>query len=430
MNGLRIGIVGAGVVGACCALRLSQAGHQVTLIDPEPPGGPHAPSHGNGGWISPASVIPMSTPGLWRKIPGYLLDPLGPLTLRWTSLPGLLPWLLAFLRAGSTLARVRATSIALHELLHDAPERHRVLAAEAEASELIHHNGLLYAYPDRAAMEADALSWQLRRERGVQWEVLEGDALRAKVPSLSPRYQCGAWVPDGAWCANPGEYVHRLVRAAERLGAQRLVAQVHQLHLEGGRCTGVDTSQGRLWLDRVVIAAGIGSPRLARQLGDALPMASERGYHVVLPQASVHLPLPVMPSDGRMANTPTTQGLRLAGQVELAHPDAPPNWTRAEVLLAHAKNTYPVLQQPEQLQGMTRWMGHRPSTPDGLPVIGPSPRCDGVWYACGHGHVGLASAPRTADWIEQGLQASFSAPAQAPHADYGIERFRRDRFSG
>jgi D-amino-acid dehydrogenase len=192
----------------------------------------------------------------------------------------------------------------------------------------------------------------------------------------------------------------------------------------------VETSQGLLPVDRVVIAAGIDSPRLARQLGDALPMASERGYHVVLPQAGVTLPMPVMPSDGRMANTPTTQGLRLAGQVELAHPKAPPNWKRADVLLTHAQNSYPELQIRERLQGMSRWMGHRPSTPDGLPVIGPSPRCENVWYACGHGHVGLASAPRTAEWIVQGLQASLSAKAQAPHPAYGIERFQRGRFSG
>jgi D-amino-acid dehydrogenase len=428
MKPSRIGIVGAGVVGACCALRLARQGHQVTLLDPAPPGGSHAASHGNGGWISPASVVPMATPGLWKKIPGHLLDPLGPLTLRWSSLPGLLPWLVAFLRSGSTLARVRTTSISLHALLHDAPERHRAFAAWAGASDLLHHDGLLYVYPDQEAVMADALSWTLRRERGVSWMELDAEALRAKVPALSPRYRLGRWVPAGAWCSDPGEYVLRLVLAAELAGARHRVARVQRLRSEAGRCTGLETDEGMLSFDRVLIAAGIDSPRLARQVGDRLPLASERGYHVVLPQAGVDLPLPVMPSDGRMANTPTLQGLRLAGQVELAHPRATPRWSRADVLLTHAQHCYPDLQHPDRLVGMTRWMGHRPSTPDGLPVIGPSPRCAGLWYACGHGHVGLASAPRTAELIAQGMEASAGERPQAPEHVFGIERFQRGKL--
>ena len=116
MTGMRVGIVGAGIIGASCALTLARQGHQVFLLEPETPGGPHGASHGNGGWISPASIIPMATPGLWKKIPGYLLDPMGPLTLRPTSLPHLLPWLWQFLRAGSTVQRVRNTTTALHQL--------------------------------------------------------------------------------------------------------------------------------------------------------------------------------------------------------------------------------------------------------------------------------------------------------------------------
>jgi D-amino-acid dehydrogenase len=428
MNSLRIGIVGAGIVGASCALVLARRGHQVTLLDPQMPGGPHGASHGNGGWISPASTIPMSTPGLWKKIPGYLLDPMGPLTLRPASLPRLLPWLWHFVRAGSTEARVRTTSMALHQLLRDAPERHRELAHWADASHLLHHGGLLYAYPKRQDFLAEALAWQLRREQGLVWSELEGEALQAKAPALNRVYRFGIWVPAGAWCSNPGQYVSHLVAAAQRHGAQWLTTQVHRLQLQSGQCVGVHTDQGPQMLDRVIIAAGIRSPEFARQAGDRLPLASERGYHVVLPHAGLELPVPIMPSDGRMANTPTTQGLRLAGQVELAHPDAPPNWARAEVLLAHARHSYPALMDQQRTRDQTRWMGHRPSTPDGLPVIGPSPQQSGLWYACGHGHSGLASAARTALLVADGLQDSWSATDAAPWRAFGIERFQRRRF--
>lgn len=423
MKQTHIGIVGSGVVGACCALLLARQGWQVTLIDPAPAGGPQAASYGNGGWISPASVIPMSTPGLWKKIPGYLLDPQGPLTLRWSSLPGLLPWLVKFLRAGHSMERVRTTAQALRALLHDAPERHRALAQWAQASDLLHDRGLLYVYPDHQALQADAMAWELRQACGVVSERLDAAALRRRVPALSPAYPCGVWVPSGAWCSDPGDYVRRLAEAAVRAGAHAVCAQVERLRLDTGRCTGVLTSQGEMRFDHVVIAAGIHSPRFARQAGDPLPMASERGYHLVLPNAGFSLPLPVMPSDGRMANTPTVQGLRLAGQVELAHPDAPPNWSRAEVLLRHAQRSYPQLQEAGRLEGLSRWMGHRPSTPDSLPVIGPSPRRQGLWYACGHGHVGLASAPRTAEWLAQGVATGQMPCADTGRNPYAIERF-------
>ncbi len=423
MMPLRIGIVGAGIVGASCALALAREGHQVTVFDPHPPGGPHAASHGNGGWISPASILPMSFPGLWKKIPGYLLDPQGPLTLRAASLPSLLPWLWRFVRAGSNWDKVRVTAASLHRLLQDAPDRHREFAQWAQASHLLHHTGLLYLYPDRAAFDAEAQAWQVRREHGLSWVELQGEALQARAPALPRAGQLGIWLPDGAWCSDPGDYVRLLMEAAQRIGAQRRQACVQGLQQQPGLCTGLITDQGPCEFDRVLIAAGIESTRFARQAGDVLPLASERGYHVVLPQAALDLPVPIMPSDGRMANTLTSHGLRLAGQVELARPGDPPNWARADVLLAHARRTYPALNQDERRRNPSRWMGHRPSTPDGLPVIGASPQCQGLWYACGHGHVGLAAAARTALWVAQGMTlASHEAPSSA-WQDFGIGRF-------
>jgi D-amino-acid dehydrogenase len=425
MTGVRVGIVGAGIIGASCALTLARQGHQVFLLEPETPGGPHAASHGNGGWISPTSIIPMATPGLWKKIPGYLLDPMGPLTLRPTSLPHLLSWLWQFVRAGSTVQRVRNTTTALHQLLQDAPERHREMAQWADATHLLHHQGLLYAYPDRHAFAQEAQSWQWRREHGLNWIELEGDALHAQAPALHPDYRLGVWVPSAAWCSDPGQYVQHLVAAAQRHGARLIRTTVHRLRLQQGRCDGVDTSQGSLALDQVLIASGIRSRHFAQQAGDRLPMASERGYHVVLPHAALELPVPVMPSDGRMANTPMTSGLRLAGQVELAHPDAPPNWARADVLLGHARRCYPALQDPERCRDAARWMGHRPSTPDGLPVIGPSPRHNGLWYACGHGHVGLAAAARTGLLMAEFLRGQRDSAVLTPWQIFGLERFER-----
>jgi D-amino-acid dehydrogenase len=392
---LRVVVAGAGIVGAACAIELRKAGFDVVLADPGTPGAEQAASYGNGAWLSPSSVVPMSMPGMWKKVPGYLLDREGPLTIRWRALPRLLPWLWRFVRAGSTVKKVQATAAALAPLLRDAPARHQALALEAGCPELIQQRGLLYAYPDRAAFEAEALAWRLRRDNGVAWQEWDSATLRERVPALAERYAFGVYVAAGAHCLDPGAYVAALAAYAVRLGATRLPTAIQGLEISGGRLRGVRTAGGILECDRVVIAAGVHSKALAREAGDALPLESERGYHVSIAGSAVTLDFPVMPSDGRMANTSTRAGLRVAGQVELASVQAEPDWRRADILLAHARRAYPALAAGAGQEQVSRWMGHRPSSADGLPYIGPSSGCSAVFHAFGHGHVGLASGPVT-----------------------------------
>ncbi len=400
VTGLHVGVIGAGIVGATVALELLRDGHRVTLLDAAEAGGEQAASYGNGAWLSPGSVVPMSTPGLWKKVPGYLLDPGGPLVIRWRALPHLLPWLLRFVRAGYSVTRVEATARALSALLHDAPRQHQRLAFEAGVPELVQQRGLLVLYPDREALAAEALSWRLRRDNGVAWTELEGAALRELAPDIDPRYRLGLHITAGAHCLDPGAYVAAIVRHAIALGAQWQRTRATGFVFADGRLRALRTADGDFACERAVIAAGIGSAALAREVGDAVPLASERGYHVVLTDSTIRLPVPVMPSDGKMAMTRTRAGLRVAGQVELSSVQAAPDWRRADILLRHARRLFPSLP-PQQAEALPRWMGHRPSTPDGLPVIGRSVAFADVVHAFGHGHVGLAAAPATASLVAE-----------------------------
>lgn len=430
-----VAVLGAGIVGAMTALALLRDGHPVTLIEPGEPGGEQAASFGNGAWLSPASVVPMSTPGLWKKLPGYLSDAAGPLVIRWLALPGLVPWLLRFMWAGHSVARVEATARALSVLLRDAPQRHLQHAVKAGVADLVVQHGLLYLYPDRAAFQAQALSWRLRRDNGVQWTELEGAALRELLPDVDRRYGLGIRVAAGAHCLDPGAYVAALVRQAVAEGGQLVRARATGFVFAGARLAAVRTDRGEVACGRAVIAAGIASAPLARQLGERIPLASERGYHVVLANAPVSLSLPVMPSDGKMAMTPTRGGLRVAGQVELASVGAAPDWRRAELLERFARRMFPALRSGSgagsragtkakatvgTASSPSRWLGHRPSTPDGLPVIGPSPQHPDVIHAFGHGHVGLAAAPATAELVADLLASRPSAIDPRP--------YRPDRF--
>jgi D-amino-acid dehydrogenase len=392
-------VIGAGIVGAASALELLRDGNKVTIVEPGDPGGEQAASYGNGTLLNPSSVIPMSTPGIWKKVPGYLLDPLGPLTIRWRYLPKLLPWLWRFVRAGSTVAKVAATARALAPLIADAPELHRKLAEEAGVAELIRRNGVLSVFPTRADFEAEGTTWRIRRDNGTRWVELDENELRQREPALDRRYRFGVLVEGNGQCVDPGALVAALVRHAQGLGAVLRRDRVIGLRIEGGRLKAVRTQAGEIACDKAVIAAGAWSKVLAAQAGDRVPLETERGYHVVITDPGIAPRLPVMPSDGKMSNVMTPQGLRLAGQVELAGIDAEPNWKRAEVLRDFALRMWPGLPRDLPAERVKMWMGHRPSMPDGLPCIGFASGCADVVHAFGHGHIGLTAGPGTAKLV-------------------------------
>ena len=413
-------VIGAGIVGAACAIELLRDGHTVTIVEPGEPGGEQAASYGNGTLLNPSSVIPMASPGLWKKVPGYLADPLGPLAIRWSYLPRLWPWLRRFVMAGSTPAKVAAIGRALRPLLEAAPEHHRALAEQAGVGELITRQGVLFAFPDRAAFEAEALSWRVRRENGVQWLELDEDELRQREPALDRRYKFAVLVEANGQCRDPGAYVAALVRHAVAQGAVLRRARASGFRIDGRRLQAVVTDGGEIACDKAVIAAGAWSKVLARAAGDVVPLETERGYHVVIADPGVEPRYPVMPSDGKMGCAMTPQGLRLGGQVELAGLEAAPNWARAEVLLRFARRVYPGIPADLPRERIKLWMGHRPSMPDGLPCLGPASGCADVVHAFGHGHVGLTAGATTGKLVAAVIAGRAPSIDLAP---YAVSRF-------
>ncbi len=409
-------VIGAGIVGAASAIELLRDGHRVTIVEPGEPGGEHAASYGNGTLLNPSSVIPMSSPGIWRKVPGWLADPLGPLAIRWRYLPRLLPWLIRFVRAGATEAKLAATARALRPLLVDAPEQHRRLADEAGVGELITRQGVLYVFPTRADFAAEELAWKLRRETGVQWLELSADELRQREPGLDRRYTFGLLVEENGQCHDPGAYVAALVRHAQALGARLVQGRVLGFRIEDRRLRAVRTDAGEIAADKAVIAAGAWSNVLAAAAGDRVPLETERGYHAVITRPGIAPRYPVMPSDGKMACVMTPQGLRLAGQVELAGLDAAPNWQRAAILRDFARQVFPDLPGELPEDQIKVWMGHRPSMPDGLPCIGPASGCADVVHAFGHGHVGLTAGAATGRLVADLVAGRQPAIDPAPYA--------------
>src|SRR3954462_9602838 len=136
------------------------------------------------------------------------------------------------------------------------------------------------------------------------------------------------------------------------------------------RLTAIRTDAGELPADAAAVCAGAWSKPLAAALGDKVPLETERGYHLMIRNPEVVPRIPTADADGKFVATPMELGLRLAGTVELAGLDAPPNWTRARLLLSHARRMFPALRDDYPDERISMWMGHRPSVPDSLPVIG------------------------------------------------------------
>ena len=387
-----VAVIGAGMVGICAASFLQRDGHQVIVLDPGEPG--EGTSFGNAGCLNGTSVVPMSMPGMIKNVPRWLMDPLGPLAIRWRYLPTLAPWLIRFLRAG-TPERIEAQARALRTLLGPTLDTLQPLVKDAGAEDLIHRAGHLAVYRSEATYAKDAYAWKLRRDNGARLTELNADELRQYEPAVARDCIRGVLMEENGHTSNPHRLVQSLAAALLRNGGKLRHARALGFRLEGERLKAVRTDKGEVACDAAVVAAGAWSKPLAAELGDKVPLETERGYHIVIRDPEAMPRLPITDSDGKFVATPMETGLRIAGTVELAGLAAPPNWQRARMLVEQGKKLLPSLQASYPEERLSLWMGHRPSLPDSLPCIGPARRTPDVVYAFGHGHVGMAGSPMT-----------------------------------
>jgi D-amino-acid dehydrogenase len=413
----RVGVIGAGIVGVTTASFLLRKGHDVLLLDPAGPG--EGTSFGNAGCFNGSSVVPMAMPGMIRNLPNWLSDPLGPLSVRLSYLPSVAPWLIRFLSAG-TPQRVADQARALRGLLREGIETMAPLARDAGASDLIRRVGHLYVYRTLAGWQNDHRAWKLRADNGIAWDEFDGDQLRQLDPNLSRDYVKGVLVRENGHTINPHRLVVSLAAAFERDGGRIWRKRVVGFEVADGRLKALRCEDAEIPVAAAVVAAGIWSKPLAAQLGDRVPLESERGYHLMIRDPEVLPRIPVADADGKFVATPMEFGLRLAGTVEFAGLTAPPNWRRATVLLTQARRMYPALRGDYAEHRLSTWMGHRPSLPDSLPVIGTSHKTRDVVYAFGHGHIGMASAAKT------GRTAAEIVSGEPPQVD--IAAFSPRRF--
>ncbi len=412
----QVHVIGAGIVGMSAAAFLQRAGYQVTVIDRLPPG--EGCSFGNAGGVAFGEIMPTIHPKIFRKLPGWLIDPLGPLTIRWSHLPRALPWFLAAAR-NTTPARLNAITAARAALGLRVVADFETLLSAAGRSDLLVKRETLRVFDNEKQFEAEAHERQIKAELGYPCQTFSGDEAREMEPALSRHLSHGAFHGGWYFVKNPESVVKSIAAKFLGDGGTIMADEVRHLATSEGRVTGLQLAQNGLQqVDRLVICGGAYSHLLAKQLGEHVLLEAERGYHLVLPDPGVSLSRSVTYARTPGAATPMDVGLRLAGTDEFAGLEAAPNYARADALYKVFKQVFPALKAPNDKA--TRWMGRRPGTPDSVPVIGPSMTARNVWYGFGHGHMGLTWGPSTGRMIADMIDKK---PSNLDLQPYRINRF-------
>lgn len=382
-------VVGAGIIGTAIAHDLQKRGRQVVLIDRDTPG--MGASFGNMASIAVTEFMPTSRPSVWRQIPGWMLDPEGPVRVRPSYMPRLVPWFLRFI-AASRPSKLRELEAQGAALCSRALDDTLALLRETGLSDQISDEGCLSLYSDEAEFRADREHIEILERFGFPHEVIGRQAIKALEPELSDRIGMAVLFPQNRSMKDPYKLVLALAERFVGLGGR----------IEHGEVVGF-TRSDRIWevvlkdgrklpADEVVICAGAYSAKLAKDLGEPIPLETERGYHTQIMAPGIAMKHSIIWPAKAFMVTPTAGGIRVGGTVEMAGLQAAPDYRRAKVTVKRAKEALPALRCEE----FTEWMGHRPALPDTVPILSASAKTKGLFYATGHGHLGLTYAATTA----------------------------------
>lgn len=411
MGSTNVIVIGAGVVGVCCALWLQKNGHKVILIDRGDPGA--GTSSGNACTIADYACIPINNPKLFRQLPSLLFARQSPLSFDPLYVISHLGWISKFLRNCSR-SRVAYIIEALGTLLQHTAAGLDPLISETNSAQLFNDQGCLYVYQTKKAHEA-AYPYNLSRlDHGVQFDWLKSDGIKDLEPGLNLNFYSGMLFREARQVINPQILVTRFFDHFVANGGEFIRTSVKGLDASGQAAVMVNGNT--VPADKVIVAAGAFSKQIENTGTARLPLDTERGYHVQFEGKQTLLQRPVGWAEAGLYATPTNEGLRLAGTVEIAGLEKPANQRSLDYLTQKANEMFNLEEKPQQT-----WLGYRPTLPDALPVIGQSVQSPHVYYAFGHQHIGLTLAGITGKLISE------LVAGQAPSVD--ISPFSPERFS-
>ena len=381
---LKIGIVGAGIQGISNALFLQKKGFSVTIFDRDEPGSPAA-SYGNAGHFSPYASVPINRPDVLSDVPAMLLSSTGPLALKWNYVPKMIPWFLQFIR-NCTTKKMMHTAKNMHQILDLALPAYDELFDDIELGGLVEKKGILYIWNDQN-LKSRELEIKVRNELGVDQQVVTPKEIHDLEPNIKPIYHGGVYYQHGRHARNPKKILLKLYDLFLKKGGKFLKMNIKDINFNDEKPVIKAETQSFLF-DKIVIACGSFSKKLTDNLGEKIPLDTERGYHVHFKDCDHLLSRPVIFQNRGFGITPMEQGLRVVGTVEFGGLDNPLSKSRVKNLINNAKYMMGDLPEHED-----EWLGFRPTLPDYLPVIGPSKKYKNVFYCFGHHHLGWTLGP-------------------------------------
>ncbi len=394
----KVAIIGAGIIGTNCAFELQQLGFDVTLFDRSGIG--EGCSKGNAGHFATEQVFPIAEVDLLTQLPKMLLDPQGPISLRFSYIIKMLPWCLSFInqmRSGKRLANINA----LKALNEHAISHYQNLLKKINAEHLITCNGSLLVFEKTSLSEIERIANQYKAE-GIALSILDKAQCQAIEPNLSENIMFAIHFTDVAHTIDPYLLCKTIADYVIERGGQFISAKVTRIEVDQHFAT-VHASNNSYQFDQVVLATGAWAKELIEPLGYKVPIEAERGYHYQLGN-NVQLNRPVASAERKFIITPMAKGLRCAGTVEFSGLYSDANPRRSYLLGQQAKHLLAI--NPEQLSGdqsLHQWHGPRPSFPDSLPVIGKAYLHDNLFFALGHQHLGLTLGAITGKLIGQAM---------------------------
>lgn len=422
VQGQKICVLGAGMVGVCTALELQARGADVTLIDRREPG--QETSWGNAGVLARSSLVPLNNPSLWKNLAGMIGNRSASLRYDPKFLLQNLSWLSGFL-SHCTAKNLAETSAALDGLIQLSMTAHRRMIFECGLEAHLSDKGWLLLYRNEAAFDRAALARDVMAKADVATELLSAGALRDLEPGLNPIFARALWVRDAWSFDDPGTLVSAYARAFVQQEGKLMRAEARGLS-EGQdgvtiQADGADVPR----FDRVVMCLGPWGRRFLERCGYRVPMAYERGYHRHYPSEgaggdNAQLSRPIHDTGGGYVLSPMGQGLRLTTGVELCAQEAAPNHRQMHQAEAAAREAI-ALGDPAEDE---IWLGSRPTFPDSRPMIGALPQRRRVWVSFGHQHIGFSTGPGSARLLAD-LMEGRAPPI--PAAPFRTERFLRRR---
>ena len=380
----KIGIIGAGIQGISNALFLQKKGFEVTIFDREEPGSPAA-SYGNAGHFSPYASVPLNRPDVLTDVPAMLLSSSGPLALKWNYVPKMIPWFIKFIRNCST-KRMMHTAKNMHQILDLALPAYDELFDEINIEGLVEKKGILYIWNDQS-LKSRELEIKVRNELGVDQQVVTPKEIHDLEPNIKPFYHGGVYYKHGRHARNPKKILLKLFDLFKKKGGRFLKINVKSISFDEEKPV-IKTESQNFIFNKIVIACGAFSKKLTDDLDEKIPLDTERGYHVHFKDCDHLLSRPVIFQNRGFGITPMEQGLRVVGTVEFGGLNNPLSKSRIKNLINNAKYMLGDLPEHED-----EWLGFRPSTPDFLPVMGPSKKYKNVFYCFGHHHLGWTLGP-------------------------------------